>query len=217
MDDVIAALEGLSTTDISDALDRLGINGQCQGIMPLSRSFRLAGRAFTVLYGPVGIDGGTVGDYLDDVQPGEVVVLDNGGRVDATVWGDILTSMASDKMIAGTLIDGICRDVDRSIELDYPIYSRGNWMRTGKDRVRVDAVGVPVTIGGVRIERGDYLRGDGDGIVVIPAPRAAEVVAAACSIRDAEERIRQMLASGNTLAQARAEMRYHSLQTRDRG
>ncbi|HVW31755.1 MAG TPA: RraA family protein, partial [Acidimicrobiia bacterium] len=132
-------LESVSCSDVSDALDRLGLAGQCLGIGPLDPSFRLVGRAFTVRYGPVGHDGGSVGDYIDDVVDGEVVVLDNGGRVDATVWGDILTSVAHARGVAGTVIDGVCRDVDRSVELRYPVFARGNWMRTGKDRVRVEA------------------------------------------------------------------------------
>src|ERR1700755_1483841 len=81
----------LDTTALSDAMDRLGLAGQCLGIKPLDHKFRLAGRAFTILYGPSATPSGTVGDYIDDVEPGGIVVLDNGGREDATVWGDILT------------------------------------------------------------------------------------------------------------------------------
>src|SRR3954470_4468127 len=87
----------LDTTSLSDAMDRLGIAGQCLNIKPLDPKFRLAGRAFTILYGPSGKPSGTVGDYIDDVKPGEVVVLDNGGRENATVWGDILTEVAHTK------------------------------------------------------------------------------------------------------------------------
>ncbi len=65
--DILHALCELSTTDLSDALDRLGIAGQCLGIMPFARSFRLIGRAFTIHYVPVSIERGTVGDYIDDL------------------------------------------------------------------------------------------------------------------------------------------------------
>lgn len=212
--EILAALQGLSTTDLSDALDRLGIAGQCLGIMPLSRSFRLVGRAFTVHYVPVSVERGTVGDYIDDLGPGDVVVLDNAGRLDATVWGDLLTSTAHRRGVAGTVIDGVCRDIDRSIELSYPIYSRGNWMRTGKDRVRVDGVNVPVSLGGVRVEPGDYLRGDGDGVVVVPAARISGVLTAAQEIHAAEEAIRAEIATGSDLRAARARVSYHDLQKR---
>ena len=60
----------LDTTSISDALDRLGIAGQCLNIKPLDHRFRFAGRAFTILYGPAGTPPGTVGDYIDDVPAG---------------------------------------------------------------------------------------------------------------------------------------------------
>jgi 4-hydroxy-4-methyl-2-oxoglutarate aldolase len=212
--DILHALCELSTTDLSDSLDRLVIAGQCLGIMPLARSFRLIGRAFTIHYVPVSIERGTVGDYIDDLGPGDVVVLDNAGRLDATVWGDLLTSTAHRRGVAGTVIDGICRDIDRSIELEYPIYSRGNWMRTGKDRVRVDGINVPVSIGGVRVEPGDYLRGDGDGVVVVPASRIDVVVSAAQEIHASEEVIRAEIAKGNDLRSARAKVSYYDLQKR---
>ena len=106
----VARAARLDTTALSDALDRLGIAGQCLNIKPLDPRFRLAGRAFTLLYGPSGTPSGTVGDYIDDVEPGGVVVLDNGGRENATVWGDILTWVAHERKIAGTVIDGACRD-----------------------------------------------------------------------------------------------------------
>lgn len=216
VDPDLARFEPFSTTDLSDAMDRLGIAGQCFGIMPLDRSFRLLGRAWTLRYGPVGQEAGTVGDYIDDLGPNDVVVLDNQGRLDATVWGDLLTSTGSRRKVAGTVIDGVCRDIDRSIELKYPIFARGNWMRTGKDRVRVEATQVPVSIGGVRIEPGDYLLGDGDGVVAVPASRVDEVVLAAREIHDAEEHIRNAVGQGKDLRQAREEYGYHKLQTRRR-
>jgi regulator of RNase E activity RraA len=210
----IDVLAQLGCTDLSDALDRLGIAGQCAGIMPLDRSFHLAGRAWTLRYGAAGPDRGSVGDYIDDLGEGDVVVLDNRGRCDATVWGDLLTFTASRRKVAGTVIDGICRDVDRAMTLKYPIFARGNWMRTGKDRVRVEAMQEPVCIGGIRVEPGDWVRGDGDGVVVVPAAQADAVFAAALEIRGAEDRIRSAIADGADLRQARAEYGYHRLQTR---
>jgi 4-hydroxy-4-methyl-2-oxoglutarate aldolase len=210
----VARLERLSTSDVSDAIDRRGVNGQCLGVMPLSPKFRLVGRAWTLRYAPIGDGTGTVGDYIDDLGPNDVVVLDNQGRLDATVWGDLLTSTASRRRVAGTVIDGICRDIDRSIELSYPIFGRGNWMRTGKDRVRVEATQVPVAIGGVRVDPGDYLIGDGDGVVAVPATRIEEVLESAEQIHQAEERIREQVERGMNLRDARREVGYHNLQTR---
>jgi regulator of RNase E activity RraA len=210
----LETLRGLSCTDLSDAMDRLGIACQCAGIMPLDRSFQLCGPAWTLRYGPVGTEAGSVGDYIDALEPGQIVVLDNAGRLDATVWGDLLTTTASRDGIGGTVIDGICRDVDRSIELGYPIFARGNWMRTGKDRVRVEATQIPVSIGGIRVEPGDWLRGDGDGLVIIPTRRLAEIVTVAEEIHHAEEQIRHALRGGSSLREARQTVGYHALQTR---
>jgi regulator of RNase E activity RraA len=213
-DSTLARLAALSCTDLSDAMDRLGIPGQCSGIMPLDRSFHVVGRAWTLRYGTVGQDRGSVGDYIDDLGAGDVVVIDNQGRCDATVWGDLLTSTASRRKVAGTVIDGICRDVDRALTLGYPLFSRGNWMRTGKDRVRVEETQGPVTIGGVRVEAGDWLRGDGDGVVAVPQARIDSVIAAAREIHDAEEHIRAAIEGGADLRRAREEHGYHQLQTR---
>jgi 4-hydroxy-4-methyl-2-oxoglutarate aldolase len=203
----------LDTTSISDALDRLGIAGQCLNIKPLDHTFRLAGRAFTVLYGPAGKPAGTVGDYIDDVEPGTVVVLDNGGRENATVWGDILTWVAHRRGVAGTVIDGACRDTYLCRDLKYPIYSRSYSMRTGKDRVQVEAMNVVVDIGDACVAPGDLLRGDADGVLVIPREHEEAVLAAAAEIDSIEQRIRALIDEGKTLAEARRQLGYHQLQT----
>jgi regulator of RNase E activity RraA len=204
----------LDSTSLSDALDRLGIPGQCLGIKPLDHRFRMTGRAFTILYGPAGSPPGTVGDYIDDVALGSVIVLDNGGRENATVWGDILTWVSHRRGVAGTVIDGACRDTHLSLELGYPIYSRSYSMRTGKDRVQVEAMNCAVNIGGARIHPGDLLRGDSDGVVVIPKEHEEKVLAAAEEIDGIESQIRKFVNEGMTLAEARKQLGYHKLQTR---
>lgn len=213
-DDNVQRASKLDTTSLSDALDRLGIAGQCLNIKPLDHRFRLTGRAFTVIYGPAGTPAGTVGDYIDDVAPGCVVVLDNGGRENATVWGDILTWVAHRRGVAGTVIDGACRDTHLSLELGYPIFSRSYSMRTGKDRVQVEAMNGPVNIGDARVHPGDILRGDSDGVVVIPRAHEDAVLAAAEEIDAVEQRIRSAVNGGETLSAARKSLGYHQLQAR---
>jgi regulator of RNase E activity RraA len=215
-DQNVAAFRQLGTTAVSDALDRFGLNGQCLGIQALDRSFRICGRAFTVRTIPAaaGVVGRSVGDYIDDVPPGAVVVLDNEGKLDATVWGDILTTMAHRRGIGGTVIHGVCRDAARSLELSYPIFSRGNYMRTGKDRVVAESYDQPVSLGDVRVDPGQLLLGDTDGVVAIPLDREDEVLAAALEIEEAEERIRREILGGSRLDDARAKFKYHSLQSR---
>jgi regulator of RNase E activity RraA len=89
-------------------------------------------------------------------------------------------------------------------------------MRTGKDRVQVDAEQVPVTIGQARVQPGDLMRGDADGVVVIPGAREDEVLSVAEAIEEAEQRIRDSVASGKSLKEAREQMRYHRLQSKEK-
>jgi len=212
--DIADRLAALDTPALSDALDRLGIDGQVVGILPLDPGFRLVGTAYTVRMLPQGRSGHSVGDYIDEVAPGQVVVIDNGGRLDATVWGDILTTVAHRDGVAGTVIDGVCRDVGRSLELGYPIYSRSNTMRTGKDRVSAEAYNEAVQLAGVRVEPGDWLRGDADGVVVIPADAVGEVLAAAEGVAAAEDQIRRLVGEGGRLDEIRSRLDYHRLQSR---
>jgi 4-hydroxy-4-methyl-2-oxoglutarate aldolase len=204
----------LGTSALSDAMDRLGIPGQALGIKPVDRSFTLCGPAFTVHNIPVDIKGGSVGDYIDDVPEGHIVVIDNAGRLDCTVWGDILTVMGSIRKVGGTVINGVCRDSARALEVGYPIFSKGTYMRTGKDRVMADAYNTKVSLGEVTVVPGDMLVGDFDGIVVIPQERFEEVVNAAREIEDAEDHIRSSIRQGMSLLEARTQFNYHQLQSR---
>ncbi len=208
-------LARFSAATVSDALDRLGRPGSMLGIAPLFDGARLCGRAFTVRYVPAGFPPGTVGDYLDDVAPGQIVVLDNGGRTDCTVWGDILTAMAHDRGVGGTVIDGVCRDVQRALDVGYPMYSRGRFMRTGKDRVEVSDTGRPVSIGGVNVAAGDLLLGDADGVVAVPPAAEEQVLEICTAIQAREDAIVADVLSGSSLTEARARHGYHLLQRHD--
>lgn len=205
----------LSTATVSDALDNLGRPGGLLGIAPLADGQAMAGRAFTVRYVTAGNPPGTVGDYLDDVSPGQVVVLDNTGRTDCTVWGDILTAVAHHTGVSGTVIDGVCRDTHRALGLGYPIYSRGRFMRTGKDRVEVSGVGVAVSVGGVQVRAGDLLLGDQDGVVAVPRDCEQRVLDVALEIAERESGIVAAALGGQTIAEARAAYGYHLLQRKD--
>ena len=203
------------TASISDALDRLGLPGSLHGIGALAPGQRAAGPVFTIRYEPVDENGGTVGDFLDDIPGGAVVLIDNSGRTDCTVWGGIMTQLAASRNIAATVINGVCRDTAIAREIGYPIWSAGRFMRTGKDRVRLAAAEVELTIDAVTIRPGDVLVGDDDGVVIVPADRYDEVVALARRIEDIEDAIVRAVQSGATLKDARATHGYHSLQTKD--
>jgi 4-hydroxy-4-methyl-2-oxoglutarate aldolase len=101
-----------------------------------------------------------------------------------------------------------------ALELDYPIFSKNRWMSTGKDRVQVEATNVPVNIGDARVAPGDILRGDADGVLVIPQVHEAAVLDAAEAIERAENRIRDAVRSGMRLDEARQSFRYHDLQSK---
>jgi 4-hydroxy-4-methyl-2-oxoglutarate aldolase len=213
--DTVLALGRMDSSTLSDALDRLGIDGQVGGIRPVVRAARLCGPAFTVRYLPVDPERpGTVGDFVDDVPAGSVVVIDNGGRLDATVWGDLMTTAAARNGVAGTVIHGVSRDTERAIELDYPLFARSTFMRTGKDRVELAELGGAVDLGDRRVDPGDIVVGDTDGVVVVPRARAVELLDVASAIAAAEDAIRARLAAGARLDDARREQGYHGLQTR---
>jgi 4-hydroxy-4-methyl-2-oxoglutarate aldolase len=204
----------MDTTCVSDAMDRLGIQGGCHGISPVVSGSKAVGPAFTVSYVPCGVDKGTVGDFLDDVAPGQVVVLDNSGRTYCTVWGDIMTSYSQKRGFAGTVIDGVCRDLPRILETRYPIFTRGRFMVTGKDRVEVAGVNIPVSIGNIKVCPNDIMLCDDSGVLVVPLKQAEVILEVAAEINEKEQRILEMLDKGMTLGEARQKMGYHSLQTK---
>ena len=208
-------LKKLDTASVTDAMDRLGLFGALYHVKPVIGGQKICGKAFTVHYVPCGLVKGTVGDFLDDVKPGEVVVIDNDGRDDCTVWGDIMAFVAKQKGIEGTVINGVCRDLPAVREYGYPIFSKGYYMVTGKDRVEVDGVNVPVNVSDVRINPGDYILGDDSGVVCIPAEYVETVIEIAESIEATEQEIIKEIKKGSTLKDARAKTGYHHLQTRE--
>ena len=204
---------GLSSAEVSDALDYFGLPGSAPGLMPVAGPRRLFGPAFTVRFGPVdSAQPGTVGDYLDDIPAGSVAVLDNAGRPDCTVWGGIMSQLAAHRAVAGTVVHGVCRDTDEADTAGYALFALGRFMRTGKDRVQVDAVGGAVTVAGVRVSPGDIVVADQDGVVFVPAGRAAEVFERARAMQAVELRIVAAALDGMPLAEARREFGYHTLQ-----
>ncbi|MDH4567062.1 RraA family protein [Pseudomonas sp. BN414] len=215
--DLVALFEGLDTPAVSDAMDKLGLPGQCLDIAPLADYQKVTvGPAFTVQYVSASTPPGTVGDFIDDVAPGDVVVIANGGRTDCTVWGDIMTQYALARGIAGTVIDGVCRDVNKALGEGYPLFTKGRFMRTGKDRVEVVAVNQPVSIGSARACARDIVVADANGVVIVPRERAQAVAECARQIEQVEAQIREQIVHGKTLKEARAALGYHDLQRKSK-
>jgi regulator of RNase E activity RraA len=212
--EIIGQYKTLDSTSISDAMDRLGISGAFYGIKGVNQDVLMCGQAFTVRYIPCGMVKGTVGDFLDDVEPGQVCVLDNGGRDYCTVWGDLMAVYASQKGIAGTVIDGVCRDIKTIKAIKYPIFTRGYYMVTGKDRVEVSEIGAPVNVSGIKVCSGDLVFGDDTGALVIPLSMVEKVLDVAMEIETKEKSIRNYLNQGVLLREARSKVGYHKLQTK---
>ena len=206
-------LAELPTASISDALDKLGLTGSVHGISPLRPGQRACGPAYTVAYEAVDDQGGTVGDFLDDVSAGAVVFIDNAGRTDCTVWGGIMTQVAAHRRWPAPSSTGCAATLRQPDDTDYPIWSVGRFMRTGKDRVRVRAVQEPLLVDGVTIRPGDVVCADEDGVVVVPAERVDEVAAVATGVERVEAAIVAAVRDGATLREARSSHGYHSLQT----
>lgn len=210
-----SALAAHGTATVSDALDLAGVSGCLWGPRRLSGSGVVAGPAFTVHFEPVAAgEPGPAGDYIDDVPPGSVVVIAGGGR-HCTVWGDILTMTARTRGVAGTVIDGYCRDIDRTHDLGYSIWALGTFMRSGKNRVRMVATRVPVEIGAdgdrITVQQGDVVCADGSGVVVVPAARLAETVDAVERVAEMERRVVADLRAGVALRDARTVHGYHAV------
>ncbi len=173
----IEAYKTLSSSIISDALDRAGVEGTIEGVATVVPGRVMCGPAFTVRYVQYGPEGGRYADFLDEIPAESVVAIDNAGRKDCSVWGDTLTLFAVRNRFAGAVIDGVCRDIDGSREHGFPMFARGIYMRTGKGRVVVKSLQEPITLGKVVIRPGDLLFGDDTGVVAIPVDRVDEILA----------------------------------------
>ncbi|QIQ21632.1 RraA family protein [Zophobihabitans entericus] len=211
--ELLQKIQVLSTAELSDALDFFKLKGSALGIKHIAGTARFFGFAYTLRFAPVDPDNpGTVGDFIDNVPEGSVVVIDNNARTDCTVWGGILSNVAKQRNIAGTAINGVCRDTIEADDAQYPLYALGRFMRTGKDRVQVEESGGTVVLGDVRVNHGDFVFGDLDGVVVVPAQHLNKVVEKAFIMNQVEQQIVTAALSGMPLAEARVKFGYHTLQ-----
>jgi len=208
--ELISLLSKYDTPEISDALDNLHINGACLGIAPRSRNAEITGTVFTVKFEPVspGVSA-KAGDYIDDVPEGSVVVIDNGGIDNCTVWGDILTLVAGMRKLAGTVIDGACRDLSVISNSDYPVFSKHAFMRTGKNRVRLASVQENITLSGITVNPGDFIRADKSGVIVVPRHNIELVLEGSQKIHEVEDKIRSAVTGGMRLDEARRTFKYN--------
>jgi 3-hexulose-6-phosphate synthase/6-phospho-3-hexuloisomerase len=200
-DQIREVLELVSAANLSDALHRGGV---LQGIRPLSRGLRMVGRAVTVRTYP--------GDWskpvqaIDVAEPGDVIVIDAGG-VGPALWGELATHSAIQKGVAGVVIDGAIRDSDDIVDLKFPAFSKLVMPNAGEPK-GFGEIGVPVTVANMRVEPGDWLLGDGDGVVVLPKAIAVEYANRAMDVLEKENRIREEIKEGSTLAKVTELLRW---------
>lgn len=208
--DLIELFRQHGTAPVSDGLDLLGHNGGLPGLGRVSGAGTVVGPAYTLRYEPV--DPGQLaaaGEFVDDVPAGAVVVVANAGRTYCTVWGDILSEVATRNGVAGTVIDGACRDVADSRAIGYSIWSRAGYMKSGKNRVRLVAVQQPVEVCGTLVAPGDIVCADDSGAVVVPAALAAETGDQVRRVIAMEALVRADIAAGVPLREARQRHRYN--------
>jgi len=204
-DALVARLAALDSTVVSDALDGLALPAGLGGLRPVWGAPRFAGRARTV---ELEVDaGGPPGPHLAtsviaDARPGDVVVMANGGRLDVSCWGGILSLGCVQQGVLGVIADGACRDVEEAHELGLPVFARGVSPRTARGRLRQRATGVPVKVEDITVTEGDLVIADDSGVVFVPADRADEVLAAAEAIVQREAAISADIRAGVRIDQA---------------
>ena len=210
--DLLARCRAVATSTWSDALDQLQLPGVLQGLTLRSGSGAIAGTAVTVreTAGSLGSQSPTAftpGTFLDAVRPDTVVVIDVGGAA-VSSCGGLVAQAAVQLGAVGLVVDGGCRDVSEIRASGLWVCSRHVTPVSGRGRVRIDAVNVPVMIGGIRVRPDDYLVGDETGVVCIPSDRLLEALPIAEALSEKDTRFANALREGHTFATAAAHLRH---------
>jgi len=198
----------LSTAVVSDILDDLGHRDHVldPAIRPLADAPVIAGWANPFLIAEV--DELPAIPYtgeiaaMDEIAPGDVVLIAAGGSARAACWGELFSTAARARGARGTLIDGYCRDAQVIAAIGYPVWCRGLLPLDVKGRLAVTAWRQPAVVGGLPVRPGDLVVADADGAVVVPAALAPEAVGRALEKVSKENGVRDALAEGSTLRSA---------------
>ena len=204
-----AQWRALSAALLSDVMDSLGLARRAMRpfVRPLDDARVLVGRARTGLYMPAYAlrDGENPYEVeialVDDLQPGEVVVLAcNGPTERIAPWGELLSTASMARGSAGCVTDGLVRDVRQIREMGFPVFQGGIGPLDTKGRARMVERDVPVECAGVRIDPGDIVFGDVDGVVVVPRSQELAVLSRALEKVTGENHTRDALRTGEPLA-----------------
>lgn len=196
--DVAAAARELPTATLHEAGGKIG--ALPSAIKPVGRAMRACGPALTV-HSPPG-DNLWLHRALAVARPGDVLVVHASGAFEHGYWGEIMSTMAQARGLAGLVIDGCVRDGALLEQIGFPVFSRGLCIRgTGKDYGAIGWIGAPLLIGDVAVHAGDLVAADGDGVCVLPRGRAAEVVERSRRREAEEAAILQRLRAGESTLQ----------------
>lgn len=192
----------LFTAVVGDVMDKLNLRRQFlpPEIQPLAPDMVSIGRAMTVLEADFFEEGdkpfGVMLEALDDLKTNEVYVC-TGASLRYALWGELMSLRASKLGAAGAVLDGYSRDTNGIIEQKFPCFSRGRYAQDQGPRGKVVDFRVPIEMdGGVRIETGDIVFGDIDGVCVIPAKAEREVFMRAIEKARGEKTVRQAIEAG---------------------
>jgi regulator of RNase E activity RraA len=191
-----AVLERIGAGPISDALGKTG--AMHHAIRPRSKNARMAGKAFTVRVHTADIL--MVSKALSECPAESVLVIDGHAECNTALWGGLTTEAAFRKGLAGVVIDGAIRDSAEIARSRLPVFARAVVAGAGGAEY-VGELHIPVQCGGVVVNPGDWLVGDEDGVVVIPAGRLDEAIKTANRILQAERQIASQIRSGKDLGE----------------
>lgn len=188
-------LTKVSAASLHEAAGRIG--DLPPTIVPLWPETSLSGVALPVL--SPGGDNLWIHHAIEVAQPGDVLIVATGGVAGHGYWGEVMARAAQAKGVAGLIIEGGVRDSVAMRQIGFPVFSIGRCIRgTAKDSLGKGNVGSPISVGGVRIERGDLIRGDADGVMVLSQGSAEQTITDAERRDDEEIDIFRRLAAGET-------------------
>jgi 3-hexulose-6-phosphate synthase/6-phospho-3-hexuloisomerase len=199
--DIRKILEQVSAANLSDALHRGSV---LEGIRPLFKGIRMVGPAVTVRTYPG--DWAKPVEAIDVAEEGDVIVVDAGG-VGPAIWGELASHSALQKGVAGVVIDGAIRDTFDIAQLNFPAFARLIMPNAGEPK-GFGEIGVPVTVGNRKVEHGDWILGDDDGVVVLPRSMATEYANRGMDVLEKENRIREEIKEGSTLSEVTELLRW---------
>jgi|SRR5450830_28335 len=192
----IATLHALRQLGAATIYEAQGAKGALDsGIKPIAPGMRLAGPALTVDTRPA--DNLMLHYAMLKAQPGDVLVVDAKGFLEAGVWGDVFTEQAQRIGLAGLVIHGAVRDAAAMTEAGFPVFSRGLSIK-GTGKHQPGRLNVTVTIGDVGIDPGDIIVGDQDGVVVVRRHEVDAVLLKSRQREEKEARFRQQIRDGAT-------------------